>query len=209
MKTIFKLLGLAGLLLFSSPSNAQCSLSTSGNQLICCAGGAVTLTANLTATTCTCPDITYSWSPATGLNTTTGNTVVASPTITTTYTLCAYAYNLRAGTCITACCSTCAVITVSVSSICCRITGIEELSGSSEIQVFPNPAKNVLNVDLGRKSGETTVGLYDVTGKMIMETKVTDGKLNINTAAYTRGIYLLKIYDGNNKAIATRKIILE
>ncbi|OYU80687.1 MAG: hypothetical protein CFE23_08165 [Flavobacterium sp. BFFFF1] len=31
--------------------------------------------------------VSYTWSPATGLNTTTGNTVIASPTSTTTYTL--------------------------------------------------------------------------------------------------------------------------
>lgn len=34
-----------------------------------------------------CPDCTYSWTPPTGLNTTTGSTVVASPTDTTTYTV--------------------------------------------------------------------------------------------------------------------------
>lgn len=34
-----------------------------------------------------CPNCTYSWSPATGLNTTTGSTVIASPTDTTEYTV--------------------------------------------------------------------------------------------------------------------------
>ena len=34
-----------------------------------------------------CPDCTYSWTPPKGLNTTTGSTVVASPTDTTTYTV--------------------------------------------------------------------------------------------------------------------------
>src|SRR5579885_1152312 len=114
MKTIFKLLGLAGFLSFTSPSNAQCVITTNGNQLICCAGGSVSLVANMTATTCSCPDYTLTWSPATGLNTTAGNTVIASPTITTTYTVCGTAYNLRSGMCIGACCSGCTVITVSV-----------------------------------------------------------------------------------------------
>ncbi len=34
-----------------------------------------------------CPDCTYSWSPSTGLNTTTGSTVIASPTDTTEYSV--------------------------------------------------------------------------------------------------------------------------
>ncbi|HXD91727.1 MAG TPA: T9SS type A sorting domain-containing protein, partial [Bacteroidia bacterium] len=44
-----------------------------------CAGFTTTLTANGATT--------YSWSPATGLSATTGSTVVASPTVTTSYTV--------------------------------------------------------------------------------------------------------------------------
>jgi len=44
-----------------------------------CSGNSVTITAN--------GGTTYSWSPATGLNTTSGSTVIASPTTTTTYTV--------------------------------------------------------------------------------------------------------------------------
>lgn len=44
-----------------------------------CIGGSTTLTASGANT--------YTWSPATGLNTTTGNAVIASPTTTTTYTV--------------------------------------------------------------------------------------------------------------------------
>ncbi|MFI5148409.1 MAG: PKD domain-containing protein [Bacteroidia bacterium] len=44
-----------------------------------CPGGSVNLTASGATT--------YSWSPATGLNTTTGSTVTASPTVNTTYTV--------------------------------------------------------------------------------------------------------------------------
>ena len=46
-----------------------------------CSGLPTTLTASSTA------DYTYSWSPATGLNSTTGSSVIATPTTTTTYTV--------------------------------------------------------------------------------------------------------------------------
>ena len=46
-----------------------------------CAGGSVSLAASSLDT------YTYTWSPATGLSTTTGGTVIASPTTTTTYTV--------------------------------------------------------------------------------------------------------------------------
>jgi len=44
-----------------------------------CIGNSTTLTAS--------GAVTYNWTPATGLNTTTGATVIASPTVTTTYTV--------------------------------------------------------------------------------------------------------------------------
>lgn len=56
-----------------------------------------------------CPDCTYSWSPATGLNTTTGSTVVASPTDTTEYTV----------TVISKGCTTSLKVTVNVSGPYC------------------------------------------------------------------------------------------
>lgn len=46
---------------------------------IICNGASTTLTAGNAST--------YTWSPATGLNTTTGQSVIASPTVTTTYTV--------------------------------------------------------------------------------------------------------------------------
>ncbi|AWI26209.1 LamG-like jellyroll fold domain-containing protein [Flavobacterium pallidum] len=54
-------------------------VTVSNDQAICESGAGVTLTASGATN--------YVWSPATGLNTTNGNTVVASPAVTTTYTV--------------------------------------------------------------------------------------------------------------------------
>lgn len=54
-----------------------------------CSGSNTTLTANVTADGG--ETVTYTWSPATGLNTTTGASVTATPTATTTYTVTASA----------------------------------------------------------------------------------------------------------------------
>lgn len=68
------------MMLYSALSNPIISGSN-----ILCQGNSDTLTANCTGAT------QYSWAPATGLNVTTGQTVVASPTTTTIYTV--YASN--------------------------------------------------------------------------------------------------------------------
>ncbi len=57
---------------------AQCTTVTV-NAATICTGSSATLTAS--------GDSSYTWFPATGLNTTTGATVVASPSVTTTYTV--------------------------------------------------------------------------------------------------------------------------
>lgn len=59
-------------------TNAPSTVFVTSNSSIC-SGGSVTLTATGATN--------YSWSPATGLNTTSGATVIASPASTTTYTV--------------------------------------------------------------------------------------------------------------------------
>jgi len=56
-----------------------------------CAGGTASITANGGA-------MSYKWSPSTGLSSNTGSLVVASPTVTTTYTLISSLYNVPTGT---------------------------------------------------------------------------------------------------------------
>jgi hypothetical protein len=60
-------------------ANAQCSVSVTPSAPSICAGNSVTLDAGTNGT--------FQWSPATGLSSTTGNSVVATPTTTTTYTV--------------------------------------------------------------------------------------------------------------------------
>lgn len=55
------------------------NFTVSTNTSLLCNGGSATLTAS--------PAVTYSWSPATGLSSTTSQIVTATPTVTTTYTV--------------------------------------------------------------------------------------------------------------------------
>ena len=66
--TIFNIIGL----------NAQCIVATVNSATIC-SGSSATLTASGASS--------YAWSPSTGLNTTIGASVIANPSVTTTYTI--------------------------------------------------------------------------------------------------------------------------
>ena len=68
---------------FTGISSIGPAVVSSNDTNICIPGGSVTLTATGTAD----PALLYTWAPAAGLSTTIGATTIASPTVTTTYTV--------------------------------------------------------------------------------------------------------------------------
>ncbi|MBN8703581.1 MAG: gliding motility-associated C-terminal domain-containing protein, partial [Bacteroidetes bacterium] len=93
---------------------AKPTISVSSNT-VACSGGTVTLTAS--------GGTSYSWLPATGLNTTSGASVNATPSATTSYTVLGIGSN--------GCVNT-AVVTVSVSSINVVISGNQNICPGSQ-----------------------------------------------------------------------------
>ncbi|HEX7412654.1 MAG TPA: PKD domain-containing protein, partial [Bacteroidia bacterium] len=75
MKNLITLL----LIAFCLNGHSQCSLTVTVNSATICAGTSATLTASGTSS--------YTWTPTASLNTNTGASVIASPTITTIYTV--------------------------------------------------------------------------------------------------------------------------
>ncbi|MGC4041650.1 MAG: FG-GAP-like repeat-containing protein [Flavobacterium sp.] len=70
---------------------------------------------------------------------------------------------------------------------------------NSLFSVFPNPAKNVVNIQLKNNVGITlqSAAVYDLTGKIVLAT--TDLVQPINIEKLSAGTYLLSITDSNNK----------
>ncbi|RYZ40296.1 MAG: LamG domain-containing protein, partial [Sphingobacteriales bacterium] len=82
-------------------TSASPLVTVSPTSVLNCSGSPTTLTAT--------GALTYSWSPATGLSATTGNSVIASPSVTTTYTV--------TGTNAAGCGTSTASVTVTVDSV--------------------------------------------------------------------------------------------
>lgn len=93
---------------------------------------------------------------------------------------------------------------------------------------YPNPASNILNVEIDQEAvskaealdqttdakqikKETTydVRLYDGQGNLLRQKKTKGGKLEFNVASLTNGIYYLHIYDGVNEKPDMRQIVVE
>ncbi|MCE3228636.1 MAG: hypothetical protein K0S32_3187 [Bacteroidetes bacterium] len=145
--------------------------------------------------------LTYSWScsPTAG---SISNVTALNPTITLvnagTYTITLKATN-TSGTMI-------ATQQVTVSTC----IGVEENSlNASNISVYPNPAKDHLNIEIPEGfSDNYSVTLTNVLGKVILSEKVANKeKINISFASVAKGIYFVTVESKGQKA--NKKIIIE
>ena len=61
--------------------------------------------------------------------------------------------------------------------------------------VYPQPAKDLLHIELMGANSPLNLQLFDISGKLIWENDLisnTDIKINLSTKNYARGIYFLK-----------------
>lgn len=82
-------------------------------------------------------------------------------------------------------------------------TGINSPSIVNAIKVYPNPASTILHIDL-EKPGYYTAKLSSVAGQSIVSP--TTGTVDISALA--NGVYILTIFDSNNKLISTNKVAI-
>ncbi|MEY2829314.1 MAG: hypothetical protein RIQ33_1172, partial [Bacteroidota bacterium] len=148
---------------------------------------------NLTATGA----VNYTWSPPYGLSATFGSTVQASPTNTTTYTV--------TGVDVNGCSNTDEVIIFVLS------TGVDEISNTIDLKVYPNPFSNQASVEFNLNEAKNIkVLLFSAVGqlvKTVLDEKNYTGyhKLDIETEQLSAGQYIILIQ--TNDGIVTKKII--
>ena len=98
----------------------------------------------------------------------------------------------------------------SVSSTCTLSTTIdEETLGEEAVFVYPNPAKEFINVEFSGLSDENiSIEIIDVFGKVVQKEnrKNENGIFNLNVRSLAAGYYLLKISSGNS--VIQKKIII-
>ncbi len=81
------------------------------------------------------------------------------------------------------------------------------VENSSNTSVYPNPAKNILHIDLPKNQlKQTEITIYDAMGRQIKKEKLQlNGTINIRNI--DDGVYLLKINNGHNAV--TQKVIIK
>ena len=76
------------------------------------------------------------------------------------------------------------------------------------INVSPNPAKNFIVVTLDKINNDvSTLQLFDASGNLVFTQKTNLAKININTSAFARGLYFIKLINAGE--VATQKVLLQ
>ena len=84
-------------------------------------------------------------------------------------------------------------------------TSVEEID-EREMEVYPNPAHNQLNIRCGQLS-VSSLQLFDAFGKLLLTRSVNDGECELDLTAVPAGIYLLKaeLEDGSIEVLKVVK----
>jgi hypothetical protein len=89
-------------------------------------------------------------------------------------------------------------------------TGISNLSDLNlEASIYPNPAKQIVNVSIPSISGKEQVvaSIIDMTGKVVSSTSIIGNNTQIDLSGFNKGLYFINLsIDGVS---STKKLIVE
>jgi len=82
--------------------------------------------------------------------------------------------------------------------------GINQLTHNTQLNIYPNPATNVLNVELGILNENAEIKLFDVNGKLVLSQTI-QGNTNIDVGNLNSGVYNVNINGVTNKRLVIVK----
>ncbi|MBA3663795.1 MAG: T9SS type A sorting domain-containing protein [Bacteroidetes bacterium] len=175
------------ILINTSGGTAPIVTAISNNSLIC-SGQSATLSANGATN--------YLWNTGT-----TSNSIVVSPTLTTTYSV--------VGTS-TMGCKIPATITQSVSS-CLGVFNSNEIE-DIQLKIYPNPANDILNVELKKQNSneDYKIEIVNILGQLLIEEKMilNTTVATINTKGLVNGVYFLNLKSSNSTKVTKMFLII-
>lgn len=86
-------------------------------------------------------------------------------------------------------------------------TGISNSVYNDEIVLYPNPAREAVNVIYDANAGVRTIAVYNLIGKLMgpVYKPSASGSAKINTEDMPGGVYFLRLMDGQGHVVATRR----
>ena len=88
------------------------------------------------------------------------------------------------------------------------VLNTDEEYSKLEWSVYPNPASEILNVEINI-SGKKNFVLYDMTGRVVYEIISSDQRLALNISNFATGEYVLRVFDAQEVILETKVLKLK
>lgn len=101
------------------------------------------------------------------------------------------------------------VPTIGIKTVPVASLGIAE-NTLVETTVYPNPAKDAVNINIKGYAGDAVVTVTDIAGKIVMNSTITVdavGSFKVNTAELTNGMYIFNLTLNNGSASKVNVVI--
>lgn len=67
-----------------------------------------------------------------------------------------------------------------------------------EFKVYPNPANDILNIQIPSANDITTLRIFDVLGKSVLEQNITESSRQLDISSMAPGLYIMSFKSGNS-----------
>lgn len=88
---------------------------------------------------------------------------------------------------------------------CDSLIGLDE-NLLDEIQIYPNPAQDFVNIDLAKNINHAQLSIYNLTGQLVMQKQITQPNQNIPITELGNGVYVFVVESGG--AVVGRKRVV-
>ncbi|NEN25855.1 T9SS type A sorting domain-containing protein [Cryomorpha ignava] len=86
--------------------------------------------------------------------------------------------------------------------------GVDEKAGRGKLEVYPNPARESIQIRLPDKNQRLTrVQIYDLNGRLVQEVNIVDASGTIDLINLPQGMYVVKAI--SEKQVLTGKVLVE
>ena len=83
-----------------------------------------------------------------------------------------------------------------------EVSGVSNIINSSlGINVYPNPATEVLNIETSMVEKEATLIIYNINGQELINQQIIENKVHIDISKLKKGIYFIKLITTNSAEV--------
>lgn len=87
-------------------------------------------------------------------------------------------------------------------------TGIQSVGGGLKLNVYPNPAQDLLNIAVSGGSSVCTVELISMLGQKVTQLQINGSSAILNLSTVAAGVYYLRVYDVKNSSGSVQKVVV-